>query len=98
MSAAGPPQRANRSPAGGSAAANAASPGVQPLPLTGVRVIDYSHFLAGPHMSRVRSAIGAEVIKVERPPAGDPGRAAPGVVDGVSGYYLQQNMGKEGLC
>jgi len=70
----------------------------QPLPLTGVRVIDYSHFLAGPHMSRCLSAMGAEVIKVERPTAGDPGRAAPGVVDGVSGYYLQQNMGKEGLC
>ena len=70
----------------------------QPLPLTGVRVIDYSHFLAGPHMSRCLSAMGADVIKVERPTAGDPGRAAPWVVDGHSGYYLQQNMGKEGLC
>jgi crotonobetainyl-CoA:carnitine CoA-transferase CaiB-like acyl-CoA transferase len=70
----------------------------QPLPLTGVRVIDYSHFLAGPHMSRCLAAMGADVIKVERPTAGDPGRAAPCVVNGVSGYYLQQNMGKEGLC
>jgi crotonobetainyl-CoA:carnitine CoA-transferase CaiB-like acyl-CoA transferase len=70
----------------------------QPLPLTGVRVIDYSHFLAGPHMSRCLAALGAEVIKVERPTAGDPGRAAPCVVNDVSGYYLQQNMGKEGLC
>jgi len=70
----------------------------QPLPLTGVRVIDYSHFLAGPHMSRCLAALGAEVIKVERPTAGDPGRAAPCVVNEVSGYYLQQNMGKEGLC
>lgn len=70
----------------------------QPLPLTGIRVIDYSHFLAGPHMSRCLSAMGAEVIKVERPTAGDPGRASPWMVDGQSGYYLQQNMGKEGLC
>jgi len=70
----------------------------QPLPLTGIRVIDYSHFLAGPHMSRCLAAMGAEVIKVERPKAGDPGRASPWVVGGVSGYYLQQNMGKEGLC
>ena len=42
--------------------------------------------------------MGADVIKVERPKAGDPGRASPWVVDGQSGYYLQQNMGKEGLC
>jgi crotonobetainyl-CoA:carnitine CoA-transferase CaiB-like acyl-CoA transferase len=70
----------------------------QPLPLAGIRVIDYSHFLAGPHISRCLSAMGADVIKVERPKAGDPGRASPWVVDGHSGYYLQQNMGKEGLC
>jgi crotonobetainyl-CoA:carnitine CoA-transferase CaiB-like acyl-CoA transferase len=49
-------------------------------------------------MSRCLAALGAEVIKVERPTAGDPGRAAPCVVNDVSGYYLQQNMGKDGLC
>ena len=66
----------------------------QPLPLTGIRVIDYSHFLAGPHMSRCLAALGAEVIKVERPKAGDGGRAHPIFVNGQSGYFLQQNMGK----
>ena len=70
----------------------------QALPLSGIRVIDYSHFLAGPHMSRCLSAMGADVIKVERPTAGDAGRASPYIVDGQSGYFLQQNMGKEGLC
>lgn len=70
----------------------------QPLPLTGVRVIDYSHFLAGPHMSRCLAAMGATVIKVERPMTGDAGRAHPIFVDGQSGYFLQQNMGKDGLC
>jgi crotonobetainyl-CoA:carnitine CoA-transferase CaiB-like acyl-CoA transferase len=70
----------------------------QAPPLSGVRVIDYSHFLAGPHMSRCLSAMGAEVIKVERPTAGDAGRASPYIVDGQSGYFMQQNMGKEGLC
>ena len=68
------------------------------LPLEGIRVIDYSHFLAGPHMSRCLSALGAEVIKVERPSAGDAGRASPTMVDGHSGYFMQQNMGKRGLC
>ena len=47
------------------------------LPLEGIRVIDYSHFLAGPHMSRCLAAMGAEVIKVERPKGGDAGRAQP---------------------
>ena len=45
----------------------------QNLPLTGIRVIDYSHFLAGPFMCRCLAALGAEVIKVERPKAGDAG-------------------------
>jgi len=70
----------------------------QALPLAGIRVIDYSHFLAGPHMSRCLSAMGAEVIKVERPVAGDAGRASPTLVQGQSGYFMQQNMGKQGLC
>jgi crotonobetainyl-CoA:carnitine CoA-transferase CaiB-like acyl-CoA transferase len=64
------------------------------LPLEGIRVIDYSHYLAGPFMSRSLAALGAEVIKVERPTGGDAGRAHPIFVDGQSGYFLQQNMGK----
>jgi len=70
----------------------------QPLPLEGIRVIDYSHFLAGPHMSRCLAAMGADVIKVERPKGGDAGRAHGYFKDGQSGYFLQQNMGKRGLC
>jgi crotonobetainyl-CoA:carnitine CoA-transferase CaiB-like acyl-CoA transferase len=70
----------------------------QTLPLEGIRVIDYSHFLAGPHISRSLSAMGAEVIKVERPTEGDAGRASPTQVNGQSGYFMQQNMGKKGLC
>jgi len=70
----------------------------QPRPLAGIQVVDYSHFLAGPFMSRALAALGAEVVKVERPTAGDPGRHHPYFKQGQSGYYLQQNMGKEGLC
>ncbi len=70
----------------------------QDLPLKGVRVVDYSHFLAGPFMGRCMAALGAEVIKVERPRQGDAGRAHPYFKDGQSGYFLQQNMGKQGLC
>ena len=70
----------------------------QAAPLAGIRVIDYSHFLAGPHMSRCLAAMGADVIKVERPTGGDAGRAHGAFKDGQSGYFLQQNMGKRGLC
>jgi crotonobetainyl-CoA:carnitine CoA-transferase CaiB-like acyl-CoA transferase len=42
--------------------------------------------------------MGADVIKLERPSAGDPGRASPTIVGGQSGYFMQQNMGKRGLC
>ena len=70
----------------------------QALPLEGIRVVDYSHFLAGPYLSRCLAALGADVVKVERPKAGDAGREHPWFVGGQSGYFLQQNMGKQGLC
>lgn len=70
----------------------------QARPLEGIRVIDYSHFLAGPYISRCLAAMGAEVIKIERPTEGDAGRNHPFFIEGQSGYFLQQNMGKKGLC
>lgn len=77
---------------------NAAHPSAQPLPLAGLRVIDYSHFLAGPYVGRCLAALGAEVIKVERPGSGDAGRQHAHVLDDQqSGYFLQLNMGKQGV-
>src|SRR4029453_1930189 len=70
----------------------------QALPLTGVRVVDYTHFLAGPHCGRNLAALGAEVIKVERPKSGDAGRQHAAFIGDQSGYFMQQNMGKQGLC
>ncbi len=71
---------------------------MQDLPLAGMRVIDYSHFLAGPYVGRCLAAMGAEVIKVERPGSGDAGRQHAWVLDDrQSGYYLQLNMGKQGV-
>ena len=77
---------------------NTAHPSAQPLPLAGIRVIDYSHFLAGPYVGRCLAALGAEVIKVERPGSGDAGRQHAHVLDDQqSGYFLQLNMGKQGV-
>ncbi len=70
---------------------------LQSRPLEGFRVIDYSHFLAGPYVGRCLAALGAEVIKVERPGSGDAGRQHAWFVGEHSGYFLQLNMGKKGL-
>ena len=70
----------------------------QALPLAGIRVVDYSHVLAGPYVGRCLAALGAEVIKVERPGGGDAGRQHAWILDDQqSGYYLQLNMGKQGV-
>jgi crotonobetainyl-CoA:carnitine CoA-transferase CaiB-like acyl-CoA transferase len=66
------------------------------LPLEGIRVIDFSRVLAGPHCTKTLLDLGADVIKIE-PPAGDVSRMALPRFGAVSGYYAQQNAGKRNL-
>ena len=66
------------------------------LPLEGVRVVDFSRVLAGPHCAQMLLDLGAHVIKVE-PPRGDLSRHAYPRVGQISGYYAQQNAGKLNL-
>jgi len=66
--------------------------------LDGYKVLDFTHYLAGPSCTRMLAEMGAEVIKVELMPTGDGTHQLPLIVDGRSGYYVQQNRGKKSIC
>ncbi len=68
-----------------------------PGPLQGVRVLDFSRVLAGPAASQALADLGAEVIKVEPPGAGDDTRTFPPFDDGHSVYFLGINRGKKSI-
>lgn len=66
--------------------------------LDGVRVVDLTQYLAGPTVTRLMAEQGADIVKVEQAPTGDPTRSLGVVTDGRSGYFIQQNRGKRSIC
>ena len=66
--------------------------------LQGVRVVDMTQYLSGPTVTRLMAEHGAEIIKIEQAPHGDPVRTLAFQKDGRSGYFVQQNRGKKSLC
>src|ERR1700728_506972 len=67
------------------------------MKLQGVRVIDLSVFLPGPYLTLALADHGAEVIKIEQPHGGDPGRHI-GPRDGRSTVFFRNlNRGKQSV-
>ena len=66
--------------------------------LSGCKVLDFTQYLAGPTVTRLMAEMGADIIKVEIAPMGDPARLLPTIKSGRSGYFVQQNRGKKSLC
>ena len=64
----------------------------------GLRVLDFSQYVAGSGVTRLMAELGAEIIKVEIAPVGDPARQIPFIRNGRSAYFVQQNRGKQSLC
>lgn len=69
------------------------------LPLSGIRVADFSHVMAGPYASHLLRMMGAEVIKIE-PKGGDGFRnyGADRRYDGMSPAFIAANAGKQSIA
>ena len=71
-----------------------AAPETGPLPLHGLRVVEFTHVVAGPLIGLVLADLGADVLRVE-PPGGEPTRRLGGFGAGFHDYY---NRGKRAVA
>ena|GEM_PF-3115 len=68
-------------------------------PLSGVKVVDFTRQMAGPYGTLVLGDFGADVVKVESLPDGDPSRrTGTAFVDGEAGVFLQWNRSKRSVA
>ncbi len=68
-------------------------------PLEGLKVVELAHIMAGPVCGRMLADMGADVIKVERVPHGDPTRGfVPPVIEGESAAFMMLNRNKRGIA
>ena len=65
--------------------------------LDGLRVLDLSQYEAGPSCTQLLAWLGADVVKVEKPGTGDPGRSLLGAT-GTAAYFLYWNANKRSVA
>ncbi|MDW3222051.1 MAG: CoA transferase [Paracoccaceae bacterium] len=66
-------------------------------PLTGVKVIELAHIMAGPVCGLMLADMGADVIKVEKPTGDDSRRFVPPEINGEAAAYMMMNRNKRGI-
>jgi crotonobetainyl-CoA:carnitine CoA-transferase CaiB-like acyl-CoA transferase len=66
--------------------------------LRGIRVLDLTQFLSGPHCTQILGDLGAEIVKVEAPQGDLARHIPPHFVDGDSVYYLAINRNKKSVA
>jgi len=66
--------------------------------LSGITVVDMTRVLSGPYATMILRQLGARVIKIERPGAGDDSRAFGPFLNGKSTYFTALNCGKESIA
>ena len=69
-----------------------------PGPLSDVKVLDLTWVLSGPFGSMILCDLGADVVKVERPPWGDVARTTGPHINGESAYFFSINRGKRSIA
>ncbi|WP_420380314.1 CaiB/BaiF CoA transferase family protein [Marivita sp.] len=67
-------------------------------PLTGMKVIELAHIMAGPACGMMLADMGADVIKVEKPDGDDSRRFLPPEIKGESAAYMMMNRNKRGIA
>ncbi len=70
--------------------------------LAGIKVLDLTHYVAGPYCTRILAGFGADVMKIEKPGEGDPARRMGPFLDDEpgrerSGLFLYLNSNKRGV-
>jgi len=65
--------------------------------LTGIRVLDFGRYIAGPYCAALLADLGADVIRIERIGGGEDRWVAPVAEDGVGALYLTMNRNKRAM-
>lgn len=66
--------------------------------LGGIRVLDLTRYIPGPYCTMLLGDLGADVVKVEQPPVGDPARVVPPVVGEAGAVHAALNRNKRSVA